>query len=73
MKETLKSLVEILGKNDRLCLIEFSNYSSRLTNLKTVTNENKNFFKEKINKIFADGGITLNNNLKELLFYKELI
>ncbi|KAL4437706.1 hypothetical protein ABPG74_012381 [Tetrahymena malaccensis] len=67
VKKTLEYLLELLGENDRLCLILFNSYATRLCHLMKTNNSNKPAFKEIINKINATGGTDINSGM-ELAF-----
>ena len=44
VKTTLKNLLNILKESDRLCLVKFSDESSRLTPLISINASNKHIF-----------------------------
>lgn len=67
VKKTLEYLLELLGDNDRLCLILFNSYATRLCHLMKTNDVNKISFKEIIGKIYATGGTDINSGM-ELAF-----
>ncbi|EAR89934.1 von willebrand factor type A (VWA) domain was originally protein (macronuclear) [Tetrahymena thermophila SB210] len=67
VKKTLEYLLELLGDNDRLCLILFNSKATKLCHLMRTNNSNKPAFKEIINKIEANGGTDINSGM-ELAF-----
>lgn len=56
VKTTLIQLIDMLKETDRLSLILFNSYPTLLSNLRTITPENKVHFINIINKINSEGG-----------------
>ncbi|CAK67432.1 unnamed protein product (macronuclear) [Paramecium tetraurelia] len=55
VQQSLVQLLDFLSEKDRLCLITFDGSAQRLTPLKTLTQDNKNYFKKAIYSIRASG------------------
>jgi Mg-chelatase subunit ChlD len=64
VKETIKFLLETLTPSDRLSIITFNSYGSRLCGLKCVTGENMQTFKNIVENINAGGGTNINSGLQ---------
>jgi Mg-chelatase subunit ChlD len=63
VKRTLKHMLEFLGPQDRLCLIQFDCKCYRLTRLMNVTPENLPKFRIAIHSIQARGGTDIENGM----------
>lgn len=60
-------LLETLTPNDRMSIITFNNYATRLCELKAITDSNKPAFQNLIHNIFANGGTDINSGLSMAL------
>lgn len=63
VQNALNILLEHLKDKDRLALITFNSSSKKLADLEYTTQNNKNFFQNKINEIIAGGGTNINSGL----------
>ena len=64
VKKSLKVLVEIMDKNDRICLILFNSNGEKYFDLNYLTKETKNKLFKKINNIQASGGTNIMSGLE---------
>ncbi|EAR89933.1 von willebrand factor type A (vWA) domain was originally protein (macronuclear) [Tetrahymena thermophila SB210] len=67
VKKTLEYLLELLGENDRLCLIAFDSCVSRRCHLMKTNSSNKPNLIKIINEIHCHGGTNINSGM-ELAF-----
>ena len=67
VKESLKYLVNIMNKQDRLALITFNSESSQLFGFTEMIDENKSDLIKKINSLTARGGTNIYAGLKAAL------
>ena len=65
VKESLKILIEMMDKNDRLALILFENHSDILFDLNYLTDTAKKDLVNKINSIYAHGGTNILSGLEK--------
>mmetsp|Transcript_52395 Transcript_52395/g.59889 ORF Transcript_52395/g.59889 Transcript_52395/m.59889 type:complete len:562 (+) Transcript_52395:96-1781(+) len=63
VKDTLGLIVESIGENDRLCLIEFASHASRLTTLKRMTKDGKDSVQRVVDSISAGGGTNISTGI----------
>lgn len=63
VRDTLKFLVETLTPSDRISLIMFNSFATRLCPLKCVTGENIGVMNEIINSIHSGGGTDINSGM----------
>lgn len=65
VKQSLKILIEMMDKDDRLALILFNHESFIFYDLDYMTNKNKNFLLKKIKEINAEGGTNILSGLEK--------
>ena len=65
VKESLKILIEMMDKNDRLALILFENHSKIFFDLNYLTDKVKKDLINKINSIYAHGGTNILSGLEK--------
>ena len=65
VKESLKILIEMMDKNDRLALILFENHSDILFDLNYLTDTAKKDLVNKINSIYDHGGTNILSGLEK--------
>mmetsp|Transcript_67640 Transcript_67640/g.78535 ORF Transcript_67640/g.78535 Transcript_67640/m.78535 type:complete len:576 (+) Transcript_67640:1-1728(+) len=59
LRETLKYLVDLLGENDRMSIVQFSSSARRILPLKKVSDANKPEILQAINSLNAGGGTSI--------------
>ena len=64
VKKSLEVLIEIMDKNDRICLILFNSNGEKYFDLNYLTKETKNKLFKKINNIQASGGTNIMSGLE---------
>ncbi|CAD8069764.1 unnamed protein product [Paramecium sonneborni] len=64
VRQTLLILLNFLGSKDRLQLIIFNGTAERITPLKCVSEENRNYFEQKIKEIAACGSTDISSATK---------
>ena len=64
VKKSLKVLVELMDKNDRLALILFNETGKKIFDLNYLTKEIKNNYYAQINEIKAEGGTSIMRGLE---------
>ena len=64
VKKSLKVLIQLMDKNDRLALILFNESGQLFLDLNYITKENKNFGLSKIEEIKAEGGTSIITGLE---------
>ena len=67
VKQSLKILIEMMEKNDRLALILFNHESSIFYDLAFMDDKNKKYVLEKINTINATGGTNILSGLEKAI------
>ena len=75
VKQTLIFIIDQLSSLDRLGLVTFNQSVNILSNIKSMTNENKKLYKDLINNIVAGGSTNINDGLKkglQILIDKEI-
>ena len=65
VRESLKVLVEMMDKTDRLALVLFDNQASIFYDLNYMTDKEKSIIKQKIDKINASGGTNILSGLEK--------
>ena len=64
VKESLKILIDLMDKNDRLALILFNSYATNFFNLEYLTDKKKELLKDEINLIKTYPGTNILSGLK---------
>ena len=64
VKKSLKILIELMDKNDRLALILFNDSGTLFLNLNYMAKENKNIYINKIDEIKGGGGTSIISGLE---------
>ena len=64
VKQSLKVLIQLMDKNDRLALILFNESGKLFLALNYITKENKNHYINKIDEIKAEGGTSIITGLE---------
>lgn len=59
VKHTMRTIIESLGENDYIGLVKFNGSAKALTNIVKLNETNKNYFNEKVNELYADGGTNI--------------
>ena len=67
VKESLKILIELMDKNDRIALILFNKFSHIYSGLEYITDKNKEQLKQKIDSIKVNSGTNILSGLEKAI------